>query len=51
MVMITPAEFEDEMKELTKKKDDAGILLLMCNTLIDNGYGAGVEVLMEMRKN
>lgn len=49
MVMITPAEFEDTMKELVKKDDNDEILRLMCNVLIDNGYGAGVQAFVEAR--
>ena len=48
MIMITPAEFEDEMKKYAETKDKDAAITLMCNALIDNGYGAGVEVLAKM---
>ena len=54
MVMITPAEFEDEMKkiaampdlELKHKSADE----LMCSALDDNGYSSGVRIFREMNK-
>lgn len=55
MIMITPAEFEDEMRKIaeTKSSDDRHILSdeLMCKVLIDNGYVAGVEIFRQMEKS
>lgn len=47
MIMITPAEFEDEMERLTHVIDPevrlSKMLSLMCEALIDNGYETGVN--------
>ena len=50
--MITPAEFEDRMKQISMKDNLPDALmqvhLLMCDTLEDLGYTAGVRVFREM---
>ena len=50
MVMITPAEFEDKMKELVKTDNKDEIVKLMCDVLVDNGYESGVKVLLKARE-
>jgi len=50
--MITPAEFEDRMHEIAEKESLPDALmqvhLLMCDTLEDLGYTAGIRVFREM---
>lgn len=54
MVMVTPAEFEDEMKKLLENRsiEDRHIKAdkLMCKALRDNGYSVGVKVFEDMEK-
>ena len=56
MVMVTPANFEDEMKQIKERysldKDAMHRAAdeLMCQALIDNGYASGVKVFEEMPK-
>lgn len=54
MIMITPAEFEDEMRKLSndfdqehkhRKADE-----LMCEILNQFGYSVGVEIFNNMNK-
>ena len=45
MIMMTPAEFEDQMREAVAKKDSSLIIDLMCRALIDNGYESGIRLL------
>lgn len=54
MIMITPAEFEDEMKKIYnsgetelghRAADD-----LMCQILDENGYSAGVKIFKNLSK-
>ena len=50
--MITPAEFEDRMKQISMKDNLPDALmqvhLLMCATLEDLGYTAGIRVFREI---
>ena len=50
--MITPVEFEDKMRQITVKDNLPDALmqvhLLMCDTLEDLGYTAGIRVFREM---
>lgn len=53
--MITPAEFEDKMKEISESGDeiDTNHIAaddLMCNVLKDLGYTKGVEIFERMPK-
>lgn len=52
--MITPAEFEDRMKEINANKyiEDRHIDAdkLMCAVLRDLGYSKGVEIFERMEK-
>lgn len=59
--MITPAEFEDRMREISTKVTDAFVDYheeeahidadeLMCNVLKDLGYTKGVEIFEQMPK-
>ena len=54
MVMITPAEFEDEMKRIAEIQDlelkHKSADELMCSALDDNGYSSGVKIFKEMSK-
>ena len=54
MVMITPAEFEDEMRKIKmtgntelghRAADD-----LMCQVLDENGYTSGVKIFKDLSK-
>lgn len=54
MIMITPAEFEDQMKKIMAtgntelghiEADD-----LMCKVLDENGYSAGVKIFKSLSK-
>lgn len=53
MIMLTPAEFEDKMKEIKevgfKSGDPYAAEKLMCEALEDNGYYTGVKLYREMR--
>lgn len=51
MIMITPAEFEDEMRRIAKKGDLDEAITLMCEALIDNGYSSGIKILADMRNS
>ena len=52
--MITPAEFEDEMKRIAEIQDlelkHKSADELMCSALDDNGYSSGVKIFKEMSK-
>ena len=59
--MITPAEFEDEMREIANKVTDVSVDYheeeahgaaddLMCEVLKDLGYTKGVEIFERMPK-
>lgn len=57
MIMITPAEFEDEMRRISNSQNEEGMEMthvaadeLMCKVLKDNGYEAGVKIFEKMRK-
>ena len=54
MVMVTPAEFEDEMKKLLENRSiedrHEKADKLMCKALKDNGYSVGVKVFEDMEK-
>lgn len=57
MIMITPAEFEDEMKKIYERTNSDGVDVshvaadeLMCKVLTDNGYEAGVKIFEKMKK-
>jgi len=54
MIMITPAEFEDKIKQIKetgfRSGDPYAAEKLMCEALEDNGYYAGVKIYKEMRK-
>lgn len=54
MIYITPAEFEDRAKEITKKyqhrdyhEAEIEIAKLMVETLEGNGYGSGIKLLTD----
>lgn len=53
MIMITPAEFEDKIKQIKetgfRNGDPYAAEKLMCKALEDNGYYAGVKIYKEMR--
>lgn len=53
MIMLTPAEFEDKMRDIKetgfRSGDPYAAEKLMCEALEDNGYSAGVRVYKEMR--
>lgn len=53
MVMLTPAEFEDKMRQIKeigfRSGEPDAAEKLMCEALEDNGYSAGVKVYREMR--
>lgn len=53
MIMITPAEFEDKMRQIKeisfRNGDPYAAEKLMCEALEDNGYYAGVKIYKEMR--
>ena len=56
MVMITPAEFEDEMKRISDSSRESTEMAhisadkLMCDVLRDNGYESGVKLFEQMNK-
>lgn len=55
MIMITPAEFEDEMKRISNSGSGQEINHiaadeLMCKVLEENGYSVGVKVFKDMSK-
>jgi len=54
MIMITPAEFEDQMRKIKltgdtelghRAADD-----LMCEVLEENGYSSGVKIFKDLSK-
>lgn len=53
MVMMTPAEFEDKMREIQRVSfrsgDPYAAEKLMCEALEDNGYIAGIKIYKELR--
>lgn len=56
MIMLTPAEFEDEMLKISEITDDEDLRHqkaddLMCMALKDNGYISGVKIFEEMPKS
>lgn len=57
MIMITPAEFEDQMRKISSEVDFVGREAsrkeaeeLMCKVLKDNGYVSGVKIFEKMAK-
>lgn len=57
MIMITPAEFEDQMRKISSEVDFIGREAshkeaeeLMCKVLKDNGYVSGVKIFEKMAK-
>lgn len=54
MVMITPAEFEDEMKKIMATGNtELGHIAadeLMCQVLDENGYSSGVKIFKSLSK-
>lgn len=53
MVMLTPAEFEDKMRQIKeigfRSGEPDAAEKLMCEALEDNGYSAGVKIYKDMR--
>ena len=54
MIMITPAEFEDQMKRIKMSGEtELGHIAadeLMCQVLDENGYSSGVKIFKDLSK-
>lgn len=54
MIMITPAEFEDEMGRISQNEEielrHKAADELMCKVLQENGYSSGVKIFESMKK-